>query len=222
MPGLAPASSFRIVLAAALLAHGQWALSPALAGQQGAAAPRRNTESGEELNKALAPEPPPEVLRKQKLDQLFERLRNAPKPEAAEQIALSIERLWLQTSSDTANLLMQRAAASVDAQKFPQALALLDKLVLLGPDWAEAWNQRAAVKLMTGDLDGAMADFKEVIRLEPHHFGALTGMGLILQKEGLDERARDAFTKALAIYPLAPEIQKLLEKPTPKAEGQDL
>jgi tetratricopeptide (TPR) repeat protein len=222
MPGLAPVSSFRIALAAALLAHGQLVLSPAHAGQHRAAAPGRGTDTGEGLTKALEPKPLPEAVRKQKLDQLFERLRGTRKGEEAQQIALSIERLWLQTSSDTASLLMQRAAASVDAQKFPLALELLDKLVLIEPDWAEAWNERAAVKFMTGDLDGAMADFTEVIRLEPRHFGALTGMGLILRREGLDQRARDVFSKALSIYPLSPDIQKLVEEVTPKAEGKDI
>lgn len=198
------------------------AQSPALQGQESAAARDPEAATAEALKEALAPNPAPEEARKQKLDALFERLRDARGPQEAEEIALSIERLWLQSSSDTANLLMQRARATIEAQNLSLSLSLLDKLVALEPDWAEAWNERATVRFSTGDLDGAMADINRVIRLEPRHFGALTGMGVILQREGFEQRALEVFTKALAIYPLAPDVQKLVEKLKLEIEGQDI
>lgn len=175
-----------------------------------------------ELEKALAPKPPPEALRKQMLDVLFGRLRDAPRQEDAVRIAASIERLWRQSSSDTANLLMERATASLQTGQFPLALSLLDKLVILEPNWAESWNQRAAARFMTGDSDGAMADINRALKIEPRHFGALAGMGVILQKEGLDRSALTVFKKALAIYPLAPDIRKLVENLARDVEGQDI
>ncbi len=174
------------------------------------------------LKKALAPKPEPEAMRKQKLDTLFERLRDAHVPEDAQQIAALIEHLWLQSSSDTAALLMQRATASLEAQDLPLALSLLNKLVVWDPGWAEAWNARARARFMTGDLDGAMADINHVLRLEPRHFGALAGMGMILQQEGFDTKALEVFNKALAIYPLAPDIRNLAGKLTREVEGQDI
>ncbi len=217
MPERTRAASFCAGLLALLLAQGEWALVPALAGEAA-----RNGKPEEALKDASAPKPPPEAARKQKLGQLFERLRDARTPEEAQQIALSIQRLWLQTSSDTASLLMQRAAQALDAQNFPLGLELLDKLVLIEPDWAEAWNERATVKFMTGDLDGSMTDFTEALRLEPRHFGALISMGLILQRQGFGGQAREAFSKALEIYPLAPDIQKRLEEPAPEEGGKDI
>jgi tetratricopeptide (TPR) repeat protein len=193
--------------------------APALPPQRRLAAPDSNAA---ELKKALPPKPAPEELRKQKLDALFAQLHDARNPEAAKHLALSVERLWLQSSSDTANLLMQRATASMKVQQYPLALSLLDKLVAWEPDWAEAWNQRATVKFIIGDSDGAMADIDQVLKLEPRHFGALTGMGMILQREGFDKRALEVFNQALVIYPLAPEIQKLVEKLTHEVEGRDI
>jgi tetratricopeptide (TPR) repeat protein len=173
---------------------------------------------------AVAPKksPAPEAMRKQKLDALFDRLRDARKPEEAQEIAVSIEHLWLQSSSDTANLLMQRAAASIEAQNLPLALSLLDRLVAWEPEWAEAWNTRATARFLGGDLDGAMTDINRVLLLEPRHFGALTRMGLILQREGFDNRALEVFNKALAIYPLAPDIRELIDKLTIEVEGRDI
>ena len=193
--------------------------SPALPAQKRLATPDSNPA---ELKKALAPKPAPEELRKQKLDALFAQLHDARDPEAAKHIALSVERLWLQSSSDTANLLMHRATASMEAQQYPLALSLLDKLVAWEPDFAEAWNQRATVKFIIGDSDGAMADINQVLILEPRHFGALTGMGMVLQREGFDKSALELFHQALAIYPLAPEIRKLIEKLTLEVEGRDI
>jgi tetratricopeptide (TPR) repeat protein len=188
----------------------------------GPAAPKFRAATAGELKKALAPKPAPEAMRKQFLDRLFDRLRNAGDPGDAQRIAASIERVWLQSDSDTANLLMQRATVSMQAGNYPLALSLFDKLVALEPDWAEAWNQRATSRFLTGDTDGAMADIDRVMKLEPRHFGALAGMGMILQGAGLEKRALEIFNKALAVYPLEPNIKKLVEKLTLEVEGQDI
>jgi tetratricopeptide (TPR) repeat protein len=161
-------------------------------------------------------------VRKKRIEALLERLHEARSPGDAQHIAQSIAQLWLQSGSDTADLLMQRAMASSEAGDYPLALSLLDRLVVLEPGWAEAWNQRAAARFVTGDADGAMADISKALRLEPRHFGALEGMGMILQGAGLDKAALEVFKKALAIYPLAPDIRTLAEKLTLEVEGQDI
>lgn len=186
------------------------------------AAPKSGIAEAEQLKKALAPKPAPEAMRKQFLDRLFDRLRNAGDQGDAQRIAATIERVWLQSDSDTAKLLLQRATVSMQAQQYPVALSLFDKLVVVEPDWAEAWNQRATARFLAGDTDGAMADINKVIKLEPRHFGALAGMGLILQGAGLDKSALQIFNRALAIYPLEPDIRKLAEKLTLEIGGQDI
>jgi tetratricopeptide (TPR) repeat protein len=186
------------------------------------AAPKSGIAESPQLKQALAPKPAPEAMRKQLLDGLFDRLRKAGDQGDAQRIAASIERVWLNSYSDTANLLMQRAMVSMQAGDYPLALSLFDKLVAFEPDWAEAWNQRATTRFLTGDTDGAMADIGEVVKLEPRHFGALAGMGMIMQGEGLEKSALKIFKKALGIYPLEPNIQKLVEKLTLEIEGQDI
>jgi tetratricopeptide (TPR) repeat protein len=183
---------------------------------------KSGVSEAEQLKKALAPKPTPEAVRKQMLDTLFERLREASDPEDAQRIAGSIVRLWLQSHSDTANLLMQRATAAAQAGQYELALSLYDKLVALEPEWAEAWNQRATTRFMTGDTDGAMADIGRVMKLEPRHFGALACMGMILQGAGFDKGALEIFNKVLGLYPLEPDIRKLTEKLTLEVQGQDI
>ncbi|HUI19428.1 MAG TPA: hypothetical protein VLZ74_00050 [Methylocella sp.] len=183
---------------------------------------RSRSVQAEQLKKALAPKPTPEAARKEMVDALFERLQKASDSEDAQHIAEAIERLWLQSYSDTASLLMQRAMASMEAGQYPLALSLLDKLVVLQPDWAEAWNQRATTRFLTGDSDGAMADIDRVMKLEPRHFGALSGMGMILQQTGFDKAALEIFNKVLQLYPFEPDIRKLADKLTLELEGQDI
>jgi Flp pilus assembly protein TadD len=176
----------------------------------------------EALRKALAPQPAFAERRKKRLDDLFERLRTAPDPGKAKTIAASIEQVWLETPSDTAKLLLDRAFLLVSQKRAPVALTILDKLVVLEPDWAEAWNRRATTRYMTGDVDGAMADIDIVLKLEPRHFGALSGMGVILRGVGRDVQALRVFTEALAIHPMQPELRALVDDLTHEIEGRHI
>jgi tetratricopeptide (TPR) repeat protein len=99
---------------------------------------------------------------------------------------------------------------------------LLDRLVALEPNWAEAWNQRATVRFLAEDFDGSMADIDKVLKLEPRHFGALTGMGVILQREGLDKRALEVFNRALEIYPAQSDLKDSVDKLTLDVNGRDI
>lgn len=233
LPGLPPAPFPDFGRSWPFFPPGQNTIKPRPRGQlPGGLAPgarRPNLEQGdaaaaraEALKKALVPKPSPEAVRKEMLDKLFERLRSAAEPEEAQRIAQSIQRLWLRSASDTANLLMERAMASAQAQQLPLAIKLFDKLVAIEPEWAEAWNQRAMAKFLSGDRDAAMADINGALKLEPRHFGALQGMGVILEQAGLTQRALEVFKKALEIYPLAPDLQKKVEKLMLDTEGQDI
>jgi hypothetical protein len=156
------------------------------------------------------------------LDELFQRLAATSDADEGKGIAGAIERVWLRSGSDTADLLMSRAVAAVQAKDLPLALELLDKVVAVEPAWAEGWNKRATVRFMSNDINGAMGDVDRVLKLEPRHFGALSGMGFILEREGLDKRALEVFRHVLTIYPGLPDIKKLVDKLAPEVEGRDI
>ena len=69
---------------------------------------------------------------------------------------------------------------------------------------------------------GAMQDIAHALALEPRHFGALSGLGFILQNSGFDGRALEAFRKALALNPRQDEIRRLVDKLTLEVEGQGI
>jgi hypothetical protein len=176
----------------------------------------------EALKKAMAPRPNPVVLRREKLDKLLARLATEQDPEAAQRIAESIETVWLQSGSETADLLMQRALDSMKAGHGSVALELLDKVVLLEPEWVEAWSRRAAARFHAGDSDGAMADVEHVLILEPRHFGALAAMGTILEQSGFEQRALEVFRRALAVFPMQPLLQDHIDRLEIGVEGRGI
>ena len=174
------------------------------------------------LKAARAPHPTHEALRAQALDSLFKRLAAASDPDEATGIATAIEHVWMETDSDTAGLLMDRALSAQQAGHLPLALLLYDKVLALEPTWAEAWDKRATTRFLGDDLDGAMQDLQQTLKLEPRHFSALVAMGFILNKEGQDRRALEVFRKALALNPQQPEVKAIVEKLEVEVEGRDI
>ena len=89
--------------------------------------------------------------------------------------------LWLASGSDTCNLLMTRVKAAVDAENYNLAIRLLDAIIELRPKYVEAWNRRATVFFLKKDYGSAIADLRQVLKREPRHFGALSGLGSMMQ-----------------------------------------
>ena len=67
-----------------------------------------------------------------------------------------------------------------------------------------------------------MEDISHVLAIEPRHFGALSGMGFILEKSGLDKEALQVFRKTLEIYPQQETIRKIVDTLTIKVDGRDI
>jgi tetratricopeptide (TPR) repeat protein len=156
------------------------------------------------------------------LDFLFGALKAAPDDDSAKHVEARIWAIWMQTPSDTAALLMMRAKAATEAQQMDLALKLLDAVVKLRPDYVEAWNRRATLYYLQNDYGHSLADIEQVLVREPRHFGALAGLGMIMQDLGDDRRALDAFRKALAINPHLEKVPELVRTLSEKVEGRDI
>lgn len=173
-------------------------------------------------------EPPAELPKAQRgdptknLDFLFGALKVAPDAATAKAIEQRIWSLWMISKSDTANLLMSRARTAAEARDSDLAIKLLSSIVTIRPDFVEAWNRRATLYFMKKDYGASLADLSQVLRREPRHFGALSGLGLILQEIGDDRRALDAYRKAIEVYPRLENIPEQVEKLREKVEGRDI
>ena len=156
------------------------------------------------------------------LDTLFSALKIAPDEASAKAIEDRIWMLWLASGSDTCTLLMARVKDATDDKNFDLAIKLLDAVIAIKPDYVEAWNRRATVYYLKQDYGHSLADLREVLAKEPRHFGALSGLGLILQDIGDDKDALEAYRKALAIDPHLENIPEVVKMLTEKVEGRNI
>jgi tetratricopeptide (TPR) repeat protein len=199
------------------LVLGTVGLAPALAQQIEPPNP-----PGKQKKLPEAPAKLPKVDRTKNLDFLFGALKAAPDEVSAKHVEARIWAIWLQTPSDTAALLMSRAKTAVDAKRIEVAIKLLDSVIKLRPDYIEAWNRRATLYYMQNDYGRSLADIQQVLIREPRHFGALAGLGMIMQEVGDEKRALDAYRKALAVNPHLEKIPDQVKALTEKVEGRDI
>jgi tetratricopeptide (TPR) repeat protein len=156
------------------------------------------------------------------LDDLFDRLSKAGSEREAEGISNLIERRFARSGSDTADLLLSRAAEAFGKKDFPLAIELLDRVLALQPNWAEAWYRRATVFYQIDDPVGAMADLNRALKIEPRHFNAWAGLGHILMASDDKTRALEAYRRVLKINPQQSSIQTIVNRLGPDVDGQDL
>jgi tetratricopeptide (TPR) repeat protein len=157
-----------------------------------------------------------------RLDTLYEALAKAPNQAIAKIVEAKIEALNFQSGSVTADLLMVRARSMIQAKDSKVAFEILDSVIQIAPSFIEARAQRATLYYVTKNIPGALADLRVVIAREPRHYGALMGLGVILQEIGEDKRALEAFRRALAVDPYLDAVPEMVKKLQVEVEGRDI
>jgi tetratricopeptide (TPR) repeat protein len=84
---------------------------------------------------------------------------------------------------------------------FDAALATFSTIIGRKPDFAEGWNKRATIYFLLGENEKSLKDCDEVLKRNPNHFGALSGVGQIYLKLGDAEQALKSFRRALDVNP---------------------
>ena len=107
------------------------------------------------------------------------RAKAAKDQDEGDSIVADIWKVWLQSGSAEMDARMEQATKLMAHGLLPLALGALDEIVGAAPNWAEAWNKRATVLFLLGEHDRSLADIDRVLALEPRHFGALAGVGMI-------------------------------------------
>jgi tetratricopeptide (TPR) repeat protein len=156
------------------------------------------------------------------LDTLFGALKIAPDEASAKAIEDRIWAIWMASDSDTCTLLMSRVKDATEDKDYDLAIKLLDAIVTIKPAYVEAWNRRATLHYLKHEYGLALADIREVLAREPRHFGALAGLGLILQDIGDDKHALEAYQAALAIDPHLRNVPDTVKTLREKVEGRDI
>ena len=156
-----------------------------------------------------------------RLDRLFSELVGAA-PGEARRIAAEIELEWSQSGSPAMDLLLRRGEDALEAGDTGQAIEHLGAAIDHAPGFAEAWHLRSAAFFEQERYGLALADLAHVITLEPRHYNALYGMGVVFEKTGRPALAQDAFMRAHTIHPHHQAIGEALERVARKLGGTDI
>jgi len=156
------------------------------------------------------------------LEGLYERLSAARSPGEAALITEAIEELWAMSGSDTVDLLMSRATQFANDSDVDLSLAVLDAVVDIAPEEAEAWYLRAKVNVLAGNPERALADLRRTLNLDEKHYRAITDLGLVLEQLGAKKEALSAYRQALAVNPYMDDAKAGVDALAREVEGQDI
>ncbi|PCJ90293.1 MAG: hypothetical protein COA52_10660 [Hyphomicrobiales bacterium] len=157
-----------------------------------------------------------------RLERLFEELKTAESPLEADRLSGQIDEIWRSAKGETAELLLSRADDAIGNKDYSLAIDVLDQLIAMEPEFAEAWNRRATVFYLSDDYGRSLADIAVTLALEPRHYGALTGLGLILEELGEDKKAYEALHRSIVLNPYQDNVKKELETLETSAIGQTI
>lgn len=163
-----------------------------------------------------APEREPSAALPSRLTELFRELSDADPIRSVDDIEDQIWTLWSSHEDRVAEETLAAAVEAIASGELQKARPLLDHLVIKHPDWAEAWNKRATLAYIEKRDTDSLLDIAQTLRLEPRHFGAISGFGNVCLRNGHLNEARAAFQVALSINPHMEELHDMLETLSPR------
>ncbi len=138
-----------------------------------------------------------------RLNNLFEQLYETENQEEIRDLISDIWNIWYEVEDSKVIEYFKKGIQAMNVRNYPLAIRSFDNLIEEDPNFAEGWNKRATVHFMMGNFDESMKDIIKTLELEPRHFGALDGMGLIFIHKGQFQQAIDVYDKMLEIFPFS-------------------
>ena len=158
-----------------------------------------------------------------RLEQLFADLQTPLSTTAVEDIETKIWAYWTSFPDDeSVENNMTKATRLMQSGRLKSAERIFSHIIDRAPDFAEAWNKRATIRFMIGNHDESANDIAKVLQLEPRHFGALSGLGMIHMRAGNWKSALKSYEAAFAIHPYLNNIETLIDNLTQRLKGQAL
>ena len=136
-----------------------------------------------------------------RLEDLFDILSKTESEDQINQVISSIWDIWHETNDPLIEADFYRGLESMRTGDLMMAVAFFTRVIDKNPNFAEGWNKRATVYYMLGKFDASMMDIHETLKLEPRHFGAMDGMGLIFIHLEQFDKAIDIYNRMLEIFP---------------------
>ena len=158
-----------------------------------------------------------------RLEPLFADLQKPLSATAAQQIEDQIWKYWLSFPDDqTIENTMAAAMLMMERGQLQSAERIFGRIIEREPDFAEAWNKRATVRFLANNHNGSAKDIAKVLQLEPRHFGALAGLGMIHMHNGDWLNALKTYELAYSIHPYLDNVGVIIEDLKKRLKGRAL
>lgn len=157
-----------------------------------------------------------------RLDALFARLHITKDENEAARLTQEIWSIWRHADVPAVQWMMMESQRFMNAGSLDSALGGFSLIVEAAPNFAEGWHKRATVHFLIGNFKESIQDIRKTVTLEPRHFGAYAGLGLIYLKMGQEKAALKALERALEINPHLPGTRKTVEELREKLEGEKI
>ena len=146
-----------------------------------------------------------------RLDDLFIALQDTKDIREIQNMENRIWAIWLQHDNADVQQLMLVGTQRMNAGSYAEAMVVFNRLTEGFPEYAEGWNKRATLHYVLGNVDASIDDIEKTLALEPRHFGALSGLGMVyIQRKELS-KAKQAFEELLEVHPNSPNGKQNLE-----------
>ena len=163
----------------------------------------------------------PSLADEAKLDKLYIQLVQ-PDLEDWEGVERKIWAEWSRSGSASMDLLLSRGRIAMEKRDFAKAIEHLTALTDHAPDFAEGWNARATAFFNAGEYGLSIVDIQRTLVLNPRHFGAMQGLGRIMEELGHESDALAAYQAAAAIHPQRQGLKEAIERLEKTVSGQDI
>lgn len=165
---------------------------------------------------------PPKAERDARLNDLFADLASRTDEKSANLVAEEIWAIWLDSGSDSVNLVLRRGSDAAAKGRPKQARVFYNHVVDLAPDFAEGWARSARLALEQKDYNRALNEAIHTLSLEPRHFYALWTMGNVFEALNRPDEALEAYREANRLYPELKAVKDRLEALEVEVEGSVL
>ena len=129
---------------------------------------------------------------------------------------------WSRSGSPSMDLLLERGREAMQREDWNLAIGHLSALIDHAPDFAEAYNARATAYFNAEMYGQSLADIQRTLELNPRHFGALAGLGIIMEELGREDVALEAWQAVAELTPNRPDLDETLQRLERTTRGQTL
>lgn len=138
-------------------------------------------------------------------DRLFDRLAAARTEAEGRQAEDAIWQMWIDHPDPAIRNAIALGMRQRESYDWDAALQTFSRVIAADPDFAEGWNQRAFIYFLKDDYDNSLHDLEQALKLEPRHFGALSGKALIFLRTGRFDKGQIVLRQAVALHPFLKE-----------------